>query len=239
MAFGATLTPTLPPHTHGSPTYFFFGPTILSDFFCYSIARYDDISWGTKAVQSKAKPSASGQANRAAEKARRRPALQAADAPAGSAAASGRRRAALTQGLRATEAQESSAHCTTVLSSAQVAVCLALAAINSGLREVSHYLLYFGLAIGGVGYIIMTLSFCYFVPRAVCGARSTCVQRVNALVVFLGWCAIVGALVCVSIPGLGLEIVGAGAFFGTYAILMLLALPHCLGRSESSAKAHH
>ena len=33
-------------------TYFFFLPTILADFFAYSVARYDDLSWGTKAVGS-------------------------------------------------------------------------------------------------------------------------------------------------------------------------------------------
>ena len=156
--------------------------------------------------------------------------MQAENAAPPASSITGRRRAALQKGLRATEAQESSAYCTTVLSALQVGLCLLLAALNSSLRGISHYLLYFGLAVGGVGYLIMLLSFCYFVPRAVCGARSTCVQRVNALVVFAGWCAIVGSLVCIAIPSLHLGLVGAGAFFGAYAILMVLALPHCCAR---------
>ena len=101
-----------------------------------------------------------------------------------------------------------------------------LAAVNSGLREMSHYLLFFGMAVSCVGYIIMFLSFCYFVPRAVCGARSTCLQRVNALVVFTGWCAIVASLVFVSIPSLGLADLGGIVFVSTYAVLILLAIPH-------------
>ena len=34
-----------------SAAYFLFLPTILVDFFAYSCAKYDDMSWGTKAVR--------------------------------------------------------------------------------------------------------------------------------------------------------------------------------------------
>ena len=180
-----------------------------------------------------ARPSASGMANRAAEKAMRRSLAAPKGAADPSATAGGRRRAALVQALRSTEAQENSSQCTTLLSTFQLLLCLLLAGVNSALRSVSHYLLYFGVSLSAVGCIIMTLSFCYFVPRAVCGGRSSWLQRLNGVVVFAGWLVIVGSLVCVAVPSLGLAEVGGLAFAGTYAFLILCSLPHCLSRGAA------
>ena len=105
-----------------------------------------------------------------------------------------------------------------------------MAATNFGLRQVSHYLLYFGLALSAIGWCIMLLSFAYFLPRSVCGKRAGAWQRANALVVFAGWLVIVGSVVLIAFPGLapGYPSLGATSFASAYATLMLLSLPHFL-----------
>ena len=42
------------------PNYWFLLPTVLSDFMSYSFARFDDLSWGTKAVASVGPSSGAG-----------------------------------------------------------------------------------------------------------------------------------------------------------------------------------
>lgn len=96
------------------------------------------------------------------------------------------------------------------------------------MHEVSHYLLYFGLTLSSIGYLIMGLSFCYFVPRAVCGSRSTACQRLNALAVFAGWIAIVLSVYLLATNVRGLATVGLFCFLGTYLVLMALSIPHFL-----------
>ena len=84
---------------------------------------------------------------------------------------------------------------------------------------------------------VMGLSFCYFVPRAVCGSRHTLLQRANALVVFLGWLAIVAAVVLIANPDrFRLATEGVFLFCGTYAGLMLLAVPHFLAGDEAQRR---
>jgi hypothetical protein len=134
------------------PTFFFFGPTILADFFAYSVARYDDVSWGTKAVAATAK-APPGLAAKAATKARARASAAAGGGGGGRGASGASRRAALSQALKTTEARESNASSTLMASIVQFVLCVAVAGVNLRMHVVSHYLLYFGLTLSGVGYL--------------------------------------------------------------------------------------
>ena len=83
----------------------------------------------------------------------------------------------------------------------------------------------------------MALSFCYFVPRAVCGSRNTLWQRVNALTVFVGWLAIVAGIILIANPDrFKLATAGVYLFCGTYAGLMLLSIPHFLLGDEKQRR---
>jgi hypothetical protein len=206
---------------------------VLGDFFSYSIARYDDVSWGTKAVSATGRSHAvGGLAEKAAARANGRRQAQAQRVAAGSGSGRGEggsginRRAALSSTLRNAAAREASAGYTNMLSVAQLLLCLALAITNSALEyNFERYLLYLGLGLSIIGYMIMGASMLFFVSRAVCGASSSCSHRANALLITAGWLVIVGALAVLATAGDGRTAeLAAGVFFGTYAVLMALSL---------------
>jgi hypothetical protein len=208
--------------------YYFFGPTILADFFAYSLARYDDITWGTKAVSSSGKSGVGELATKKAESSRRRYLEVSSSSQAFNSSS---RRQALTKQLRESTAIEENQYTTTLISFTQLALCLIVLVVNFQLRGVAHYLLYFGLSVSIIGYIIMTASFSYFLGRAVCGcggARPTVCQRFNALFIFLGWLTILGSVFLISVPSMGLQVEGGYAFIFTYLILICASIPHCI-----------
>jgi hypothetical protein len=210
----------------------------LGDFFSYSIARYDDVSWGTKAVavSGAAPSSASAEARAAARRAVRGGGEggDAGDAPSPRAAkAAAQRRAKETR-----ERSEAALGLTNTASAAQFAAAVVVAVANFALsRFFPSYLLYLGVATSSIGFGIMFCSLVFFVGHGVCGggggggARGDgCLARARALACAVGWTACAGAVVLVALaPGSASGNYAALAFGGVFAALIVgVAVPTAL-----------
>jgi cellulose synthase/poly-beta-1,6-N-acetylglucosamine synthase-like glycosyltransferase len=117
------------------PRYYAFQPTILADFFAYSIARFDDLSWGTKSATSTVRAGGSGEAERAAARvSSRRAAREDASLSPSRSAASRSRRSELVAAVRAMSARESSSAAASMLSILQVTLAILVAVVNYAIK---------------------------------------------------------------------------------------------------------
>jgi hypothetical protein len=151
------------------PSYFLFSQTMLSDMYSYSVARADDLSWGTKAVAGTSKGSTvAGSALRRTAIAR----ATAARARFGGVHVEAGTNRARQRTLRDEQrlnaaAREASWRSTNALTVLVVVASLSLAVVNSVLnRALQHYLLYVGAATASMGIVIMAGSFVFFTSRA-------------------------------------------------------------------------
>ena len=175
-------------------SYFLFMPTILSDFNVYSVARADDLSWGTKAVTSAAKGAAAAAVpGRLAAHARALAARKSQQEASQTSAAElrARQRAQREEARRNAAQREQHWSTTNALAILQVALSLTIAVANAVLNSrVQHYLLYVGFATASAGLFVQVCSFAYFVPRALCGrGAGSCGERGFALFNALCWAA--------------------------------------------------
>lgn len=186
------------------PSYFCFAPTVLADFFSYSVARTDDLSWGTKSVPGTSRSGVGGPGgNQRREAALARLAAArkrvAATAGAGAAGAKAHRASvrALRDGMRRNAlAKESSQRTTNTLAVVQTVGSLAIALVNFLLNGIlHHYLLTVGAVTAGVSVIVMLASFSYFVPRALYSRTAGSPgERLWSLLNFAGWLVAAGAV---------------------------------------------
>jgi hypothetical protein len=182
-------------------SYFLFMPTILSDFNVYSVARADDLSWGTKAVTGAVKGAAAAAAvpGRLAAHARALAARKSQQEASQTSAAELRaRQRAQREEARSNAAQRELHWSTTnALAIMQVVLSLVTAVGNAVLNSrVQHYLLYVGFATASAGLFVQLCSFAYFVPRALCGrGAGSSSERSFALFNALCWAAAFGATV--------------------------------------------
>jgi hypothetical protein len=180
--------------------YFIFMPTILSDFNAYSVARADDLSWGTKAVGGAAKSTAASatlgrRAVHARALAARKSQLEASQSSAAELRA--RQRATREEARRNAAQREAHWATTNSFSLLQVLLSLAIAVANTVLNSrVQHYLLYVGFATAAAGVFVQLCAFAYFVPRAMCSAGSIS-ERLFALFNALCWLVALGATVLI------------------------------------------
>jgi cellulose synthase/poly-beta-1,6-N-acetylglucosamine synthase-like glycosyltransferase len=170
------------------PFYFFFMPCILADFFAYSVARFDDLSWGTKATPS-SKAGGSGEKGRIARAAAVRKALSGQQSEASGTAMRTEMRNMREAQRRNAAAKESMSKWTNVIAVLQVFFSITIAIINFALSgAVVHYLLYAGFFTASLGLIVQFMSFCYFIPRALCGqGAGSFLERVFAILSAIGW----------------------------------------------------
>lgn len=238
------------------PTYFFFLPTMLADFFAYSIGRYDDLTWGTKAVTSKKGASAtSGVAERAAVRMRKQ--MSAITEGTGGAwdSADGapppqksKRATVAARNLRIAFLRESTSRTTVMLSGFQAVACLSLAVASQALEgSLRHFLLYVGAFLSSTGLLIMMMSMLFFTQRAIfsCGSGSPSFpRRAHAFLSVAGWltaAGCVGLLATVSDDQVdtGTEypftLLVAATFASVYAFLILLAATTWACRSRRVA----
>jgi hypothetical protein len=211
--------------------YFVFMPTILSDFNSYSVARADDLSWGTKAVSGAAKGAAAAAApGRLAAHARavaaRRSQQEASQTSAADLRA--RQRAQREEARRNASQREQHWSTTNALAMLQVALSLAIAVANAVLNErVQHYLLYVGFATASAGLFVQLCSFCYFVPRAICSrGAGSCGERAFALLNALCWAAALSSVVLMYLIEDRTSLmwqVAAASVVGAFAAAMIAA----------------
>jgi hypothetical protein len=86
-------------------------------------------------------------------------------------------------------AKESMSKWTNVIAVLQVFFSITIAIINFALSgAVVHYLLYAGFFTASLGLIVQFMSFCYFIPRALCGqGAGGFLERVFAILSAIGW----------------------------------------------------
>ena len=209
----------------------------MGDFFSYSIARYDDVSWGTKAVAviGAVPSSASAEARAAAQRAVRGGGGEGGDT---GAAASPRaaKAAAQRRAKENRERSEAALGLTNTASASQFAAAVVVAATNFALsRFFPAYLLYLGVATSSVGFGIMFCSLMYFLGHGLCGSGGDargggCLARARALACAVGWTACAGAVVLVALaPDSSSGNYAALAFGGIFAALIVgVALPTVL-----------
>jgi chitin synthase len=182
------------------PAYFAFMPTILADFNAYSVARFDDLSWGTKATAlGSAKGKAAVAPGRNAAHARALAARKSQQEAALTSAAEqrARQRAQREEARRNAAQREQHWASTNALSVVQVLLSLSIAVVNAELNSrIAHYLLYVGFATAAAGLFVQVCSFSYFVPRALCGRGAGSVsERLFALFNALCWAVSLAAVV--------------------------------------------
>ena len=184
--------------------YLLFLPTIVGDLFAYSIARFDDISWGTKKPQNR--PSVAegedfdddyddvtvGGRRKGAARAK----LLAARRPKSLVAKRAQWRQQASQKMADVVARSARMRIT-LLTAFQLLMSFALVFLSIWLNSIfRQYLLVIGVILCIAGFSIMTLSMMYFAPHAIWrrGAGG-CVVRSLGLAVFLVWCAATAAVV--------------------------------------------
>ena len=212
-------------------SFWFFLPTIVSDFFAYSIARYDDLSWGTKAVGAGGGgAAASGGDPAAAVTSHRATAPLPAPAAALSAVAAWATGATERLQLRdMADARESTWRTTNALTLLQLVAFVGVIAGALLLSDmIAHFLLIVGVAMASVGALIMLLSMAYFAPNALCkrSAGSIGTRACNATTLF-GWVGLAGALavmfVASTAPHAPLYHWAQVGFYGGYGALIAMA----------------
>jgi cellulose synthase/poly-beta-1,6-N-acetylglucosamine synthase-like glycosyltransferase len=214
------------------PRFFLFQPTILADFFAYSCARFDDLSWGTKAVASTGQTLAGGAAKKAADRADARRSARAAN---GSERPVGNRRAHIAEKLRISASREASNSWATTVSIVQVVLCLTIAVVNYAINQAfTRYLFYLGAGLSSIGFGIMSASFVYFASSACCGRNATLSSQANATLVVGTWLTLIISVILVSA---GLYQAGGSLFAVALAIFVAAQSRHFFVNSEANSVA--
>lgn len=187
----------------------------------YGISRYDDISWGTKAVLDVGSTGVASQLRRAGQVAR---------ALHGFTRIS-RSEQALDYARRTKSMRASTSLQTTAASSLQVGVCLALALACVLLSSaMSHFLIYLGMALAAPSLIITLLSFLYFTSRMFLKEGGSCSTHAwNALnaLGFLVILASTGFIVVDHGTSADMYPIAQRAFYGSYALVSHASAPAC------------
>jgi len=188
------------------PGYLLFSSTILSDFYMYSLARADDLTWGTKSTlggSRKAQGNGTDAAQARLVAAGRSRALAAfgssddgnpIESEANALVSDVRSKMKEQRQLlkKSAKAKEKMYRITNVIAIVQMISCVALVAINIAMEKIIvGYLLYAGVILGVISISIQALSFTYFVKRALFGkGAGSFLERTFQIINFLGWLAL-------------------------------------------------
>lgn len=193
------------------PAYLLFSQTILSDFNVFSVAQMDNVQWGTKSNlgggtgksqdvitdAAQARLIAAGRSRALAAFGSSENGQVESEASALVSQLRSKMREQRQHLKKSAIAREKTWTTTNFLSIFQMVVTVALVATNIALeKSISGYLLYVGVVIGLISVVISSLSFIFFVKRAICGpAAGNFCERSFAVINALGWLALLG---CVS-----------------------------------------